>query len=90
MIGKIWSPGLSHPERSLITISILTALGGFDGLRSHLETGIERRLTREDLTEAIMHMAFYPGWLRATSALFATTFSAPNLRDAMSTPGSVR
>jgi 4-carboxymuconolactone decarboxylase len=51
----------------------LTALGEFDGLRSHLETGIERRLTRQELTEAIMHMAFYTGWLRATSALFFAT-----------------
>lgn len=68
----------------------MTALG-VDGLRSHLETGIERRLTREELTEAIMHIAFYTSWLRATSALFyARTFSAPDLRDAMSTPGSVR
>jgi 4-carboxymuconolactone decarboxylase len=46
----------------LITVSALIALNRPDQLRSHLELTSRNGLTREELAEAITHLAFYSGW----------------------------
>lgn len=70
LYGDIWErPGLSKRDRSLATVSALIALNRPEQLRSHLALAIENGLTREELAEAITHLAFYSGWPSAVSAV---------------------
>lgn len=59
----VWArPGLSQRDRSLITIAALTALHRPNELRLHLGRGLENGLSRDELSELIMHMAIYGGF----------------------------
>lgn len=70
LYGDIWErPGLSKRDRSLATISALIALNRPDQLRSHLVLAIQNGVTREELAEAMTHLAFYSGWPSAVSAV---------------------
>jgi 4-carboxymuconolactone decarboxylase len=69
LYADIWErPGLSKRDRSLITVSALIALNRPDQLRSHLALARQNGLTREELAEAITHLAFYSGWPSSVSA----------------------
>lgn len=69
LYADVWErPGLSKRDRSLITVSALIALNRPDQLRSHLERASRNGLTREELAEAITHLAFYSGWPSSVSA----------------------
>jgi 4-carboxymuconolactone decarboxylase len=62
LFGQIWSrPGLELPHRSMITIAALTALGREPELKAHIRGGLNLGLTREQIVEIIMQMAFYAG-----------------------------
>jgi 4-carboxymuconolactone decarboxylase len=62
LFGQIWSrPGLELPHRSMITIAALTALGREPELRAHIRGGLNLGLSREQIVEVIMQMAFYAG-----------------------------
>ena len=72
LYADIWErPGLSKRDRSLATVSALIALNRPDQLRSHLALAIQNGLTRDELAEAITHLAFYTGWPSAVSAVSA-------------------
>lgn len=72
LYADIWErPGLSKRDRSLATVSALIAMNRPDQLRSHLALAIQNGLTREELAEAITHLAFYSGWPSAVSAVSA-------------------
>ena len=59
----VWSrEGLSPRERSLITIAALTALYRPNELKLHIERGLDNGLSREEISEVIMHMAVYGGF----------------------------
>jgi 4-carboxymuconolactone decarboxylase len=63
LFGDIWArPGLSPRDRSLITVSALIAMNRPDQLRSHLARALSNGVTRDELVEAITHLAFYAGW----------------------------
>lgn len=67
--GDVWErPGLSKRDRSLITVAALVALYRSDQLRGHLERALANGVTREELGEAITHLAFYAGWPAAMTA----------------------
>ena len=58
----IWDrPGLGRAQRSLVTIGILSVLREEGPLRVHVEAGLANGLTREQISEAIMHTALYAG-----------------------------
>jgi 4-carboxymuconolactone decarboxylase len=60
--AQIWSrPGLELPHRSMITIAALTALGREVELKAHIRGGLNLGLTREQVVEIILQMAFYAG-----------------------------
>jgi 4-carboxymuconolactone decarboxylase len=62
LFGQVWSrPGLELPHRSMITIAALTALGREPELRAHIRGGLNLGLSREQIVEIIMQMAFYAG-----------------------------
>lgn len=63
------SPGLSKRDRSLITVAALTALYRNDQLGFHLQTALKNGLTKDELVEAITHLAFYSGWPTAVTAI---------------------
>jgi 4-carboxymuconolactone decarboxylase len=64
---------LSPRDRSLVTIAALAAMGDDDQIDVYLRRGLESGLTREQITEALTHLAFYAGWSKATKAMTATT-----------------
>src|SRR5947208_10967548 len=70
LFGDVWQrPGLSPRDRSLITVACLVALYRTNELPFHLKKALENGLTREELIEAITHLAFYSGWPTANTAL---------------------
>jgi 4-carboxymuconolactone decarboxylase len=69
LFGDVWArPGLSRRDRSLATVSALVAMNRPDQLRSHLALARENGVTKEELVEAITHLAFYAGWPNAINA----------------------
>lgn len=69
LFGEIWNrPQLSKRDRSLITVAALVAMYRPEQLPFHLDHAIENGVSREELAEAITHLAFYAGWPAATSA----------------------
>jgi 4-carboxymuconolactone decarboxylase len=69
LFGDVWArPQLSPRDRSLVTVSALIAMNRPDQLRSHLARARANGVTREELVEAITHLAFYAGWPNAVTA----------------------
>lgn len=67
--GALWArEGLSARDRSLVTISILIALGAETELKTHVRIGINNGLTRDEIAEVIYHAGGYAGFPRATAA----------------------
>jgi 4-carboxymuconolactone decarboxylase len=70
LFGDVWErPQLSKRDRSLITVAALIALNRPDQLRFHLERAVENGLRKEELIEAITHLAFYAGWPSSMTAI---------------------
>ncbi|MEU5655086.1 carboxymuconolactone decarboxylase family protein [Streptomyces sp. NPDC047737] len=69
LFGDVWErPGLSPRDRSLVTVTALIALYRTDQLGFHLKLAMDNGLTKEELSEAITHLAFYAGWPNAMGA----------------------
>jgi 4-carboxymuconolactone decarboxylase len=70
LFGQVWPrTELSPTQRSLVTVSVLVALGATDQLAYHLGLAKENGNSEAELIEAITHIAFYAGWPRAMSAM---------------------
>jgi 4-carboxymuconolactone decarboxylase len=70
LFGDVWArPGLSQRDRSLATVSALVAMNRPEQLRHHLERALENGLSRDELIEAITHLAFYAGWPSGVTAV---------------------
>jgi 4-carboxymuconolactone decarboxylase len=70
LFGDIWErKELSKRDRSLVTVAALIALNRPEQLRFHLGKALENGLKKEELIEAITHLAFYAGWPNAMSAI---------------------
>ncbi len=70
LFGDVWQrPGLSPRDRSLITVASLVALYRTNELPFHLKLAIANGVTREELTEMVIHLAFYAGWPSASTAV---------------------
>lgn len=60
--GTLWSrPGFSKRERSIVTIALLAAAGHYDEVAMHVRATARTGATREDVCEALMHVAVYAG-----------------------------
>ncbi|MEW1861694.1 carboxymuconolactone decarboxylase family protein [Streptomyces sp. NPDC088194] len=69
LFGDVWErPGLSARDRSLVTVSVLAALYRTEQLGFHLKLAMDNGLTREELGEALTHLAFYAGRPAAMTA----------------------
>ena len=68
--GSVWSrPGLTLRERSLLTLSLLAALGNHEELALHVRATARTGATPQDVLEAMLHVAVYAGVPRANHAL---------------------
>jgi 4-carboxymuconolactone decarboxylase len=68
--GEMYSrPELPPRDRQLVTLSILTTLGGCEPqLNVHVNTALNVGLTPTEIVEAIMHAALYCGFPKALNA----------------------
>lgn len=62
-------PGLPSRDRALVTLSALVAAGNVDQLRFHGPRALTCGVTRDEVAELVLQLAFYAGWPRAMSAL---------------------
>lgn len=70
LFGEIWKrPGLAPRDRSLATVAALIALYRVNELPAHLKLAVKNGVTREELIETIVHLAFYAGWPTANTAV---------------------
>ncbi|MFK4824319.1 4-carboxymuconolactone decarboxylase [Paenochrobactrum sp. BZR 588] len=60
--GTVWaSEGLTKRERSIVTIALLAALGQDEELAMHIRATVNTGATKQDVCEALMHVAIYAG-----------------------------
>ncbi len=63
LFGDVWNrPRLELRERSMITASALTVLGRWPELKIHLRGDFNVGITREMISEMMIHLAHYGGW----------------------------
>jgi 4-carboxymuconolactone decarboxylase len=70
LFNNLWRrTDLNPRDRSLVTIAALAAGGDADQLAFHITRGMQNGLTREQIGEALTHLAFYAGWPKAMAAV---------------------
>jgi 4-carboxymuconolactone decarboxylase len=68
--GHVWSrPTWTKRERSIVTIALLAALGHHAEVAMHVRATARTGATREDICEALLHVAIYAGVPAANSAI---------------------
>jgi 4-carboxymuconolactone decarboxylase len=69
--GEVWTrPGLTRPERSMITLTALVVLGQEAELAMHVRAALRNGLTVEQIQQVLLHCAVYAG-LPAANRAFA-------------------
>lgn len=70
--GDVYSrPGLAPEQRQLVTLGMLTALGGCEPqLRVHVNASLNVGLSATEIVEALIHSAVYCGFPKALNAVF--------------------
>jgi 4-carboxymuconolactone decarboxylase len=67
--GEVWArPGLDRRSRSLMTLSMMIALGRWEEFRLHIRAALNNGLSVDEIKEVIMHSAIYAGVPAANSA----------------------
>jgi len=70
LFGDVWKrPGLSPRDRSLVTVSSLISGYRINEMPFHMKRALDNGVTRDELIEAITHLAFYAGWPVASTAI---------------------
>ena len=60
--GEVWNrPGLSRPERSMITLAMLATLGRDEELAMHVRAARRNGLTQPQIAEVLLQVAVYAG-----------------------------
>ena len=68
LFGDLWErPQLSQRERSLIVVAALTALYRKEELRGHVGRALDNGLSKDEIHEVFLQMAFYAGWPTAVN-----------------------
>lgn len=68
--GSVWSrPHFSDRERSIVTLSLLAGLGNYEELALHVRATVNTGASKEDILEAMLHVAIYAGVPRANHAI---------------------
>nr|WP_319249863.1 4-carboxymuconolactone decarboxylase [uncultured Celeribacter sp.] len=68
--GTVWSSDkISRRERSMLTIALLAATGNFEEIPMHIRATARTGASKEDVAEALQHVAVYAGVPKANHAL---------------------
>lgn len=68
--GTVWSrPGWTKRERSMVTIALLAALGHDEEVAMHVRATANTGASRDDIAEALLHVAIYAGVPAANRAI---------------------
>lgn len=68
--GYVWSRDQwSKRERSIVTIALLAALGHYEECAMHVRATANTGASRDDICEAMLHVAIYAGVPSANSAI---------------------
>lgn len=68
--GHVWSrDAISLRERSMITMALLAASGNDEELVMHARATANTGVSRQDIMEALLHVALYAGLPRANHAI---------------------
>jgi len=60
--NDIWNrPGLARRERSIVVLSITTALGAWGEFRIHVRGALNNGISRDEIKELLMQAAIYAG-----------------------------
>jgi 4-carboxymuconolactone decarboxylase len=76
--GHVWGRDtITDRERSMMTIALLAGLGNYEELALHIRATANTGASRDDVVEALMHVAIYAGVPRANHAfkVAAETFA---------------
>lgn len=69
LYGEVWErEGLSKRDRSLLTVAALMTANRHQQLEAHLGLALKNGVTREELGEALLHLAFYSSWPASITA----------------------
>ncbi|HEY1362768.1 MAG TPA: carboxymuconolactone decarboxylase family protein [Xanthobacteraceae bacterium] len=82
LLGEVWKrPGLDARDRSIITLAALIARNQAIALPSYIDCALENGVKPSEISEIIMHLAFYSGWPNAMAAVAAAkdAFAARNI-----------
>ncbi|MGH8117302.1 MAG: carboxymuconolactone decarboxylase family protein [Rhodanobacteraceae bacterium] len=70
LFGDVWKRTQMSPhDRSLVTVACLVALYRVNEMPFHFKRALDNGVIRDELIEAITHLAFYAGWPVASTAL---------------------
>ena len=70
LYGEVWNrPSLNRRDRSLITVSALIAQGQAPALGYYADQAIENGVRPREISETIVHLAYYSGWGNAMAAV---------------------
>lgn len=68
--SHVWSrPDITRRERSMITIALLAALKQDEEVAMHIRASVNTGATRDDIREALLHVAIYAGVPAANHAM---------------------
>lgn len=83
LFGNVWSrPGLSIRDRRLLVLGATAALGDADLIRIQVRGALaNRELSDEQLNEAVLQLAYYVGWGRASSVHRGVAAALAEYRD---------
>lgn len=70
LYGEVWRrSGLSRRDRSLVTIAMMIARGQQPALTYYADQALENGVTPREVSETILHLAYYCGWGSAMAAV---------------------
>jgi 4-carboxymuconolactone decarboxylase len=63
LMGDVWKqPEMNMRDRSLVTCSVLAALGKQEELKIHMRRAVENGVTVDELRGLVVQVTFYAGW----------------------------
>ncbi len=69
LYNEVWErEGLSKRDRSLLTVAALMTANRHQQLEAHLGLALKNGVTKEELGEAMLHLAFYASWPASITA----------------------
>src|SRR4051812_19707852 len=70
LYGDVWQrPGVSRRDRSLVTLATLIGRGQFPPLAYYIGEALDNGVKPAEISEAIVHLAFYAGFANAFGAV---------------------